>query len=252
MSERSFAILGTFAALACLCSGCGTSGTSPVLDASVPRHDAEIVLVTVMTEGGGELDDGAVVDPFAGSSSSSSGGPQDATVDVTPTPDDSSSAGDGTESDSGACESYTPPICGTTPCDLRSNTCCITFVLQNPPPARCVPGASATCNSNEITAHCLQACECGGGYCCGQYDKIHGVVQSVCESESELVAFDGGLNCYPSPETVSSAAAQLCKTDAECQNGQPCISQTCVAGANLSVCGLQSQSPYDCVANESD
>jgi hypothetical protein len=42
--------------------------------------------------------------------------------------------------------------------------------------------------------------------------------------------------------------AQLCKGNAECQNGMMCIPQTCLAGANLDLCGLTSQSPFNCKA----
>jgi hypothetical protein len=36
---------------------------------------------------------------------------------------------------------------------------------------------------------------------------------------------------------------------AECQNGQPCINQSCIYNATFNICGLQSQDPFYCTAN---
>lgn len=254
MSARLFAFLGALAALVpCVGSGCGGPTTTSVAPEAGAR-DASLVLVHVVTSGGGANTSSGGTDPFAGLDAptmdegvpETGSAPDDGSMDDGP-----SSSGSGGMMDSGsdaapnACDSYTPPLCGTVPCDLRSNTCCVLFTLQNPPPARCVPGAAAVCDkSKEVTVHCLHACDCQGENCCGLYDKIHGVVQSVCQPDSELV----GGNCFPSPPTAVVTSAQLCKVDSECQNGQPCIDQTCIYGAHLSICGLQSQDPFKCMA----
>jgi hypothetical protein len=42
--------------------------------------------------------------------------------------------------------------------------------------------------------------------------------------------------------------AQLCEQNEECQNGQPCIAQSCILGAMFHFCGVQSEPPYSCHA----
>jgi hypothetical protein len=261
MSARSlngprplFVVVGALVALA-LGSACGGSSTAtPGPDAST---EAGITIGTVMTTGGGLLSDGSTgmaVNPFGGSSS---GGPSDdsgpASTDSGTGPDGSGLGdGSGLMSDDGgvnACPStYTPPLCGTTPCDLRTNTCCIQVNIDLSLTATCVGGANAACNQNEVTVHCLQSCECGGtNVCCGVYFKLMGEVESVCQPIANLVDGDaGGLECNPYPQTNTQASAQLCKTDAECENGGSCVAQTCAYGAMLSICGVQSQDPFDC------
>ena len=237
-------MLGAFAVLVpCLSSGCAGDGGA-VATAATP--EAGVALGHVITAGGGAA---GVADPFGqplsddGGDGATSDDGAAASDDGGVTSDDGSSDGagdDGPDAAASTCVSYTPPACGTTPCDLRTHTCCVTFSLQ----ARCLAGANAKCASNEASIHCQQACECSGGQvCCGVMNKIVGVVQSVCQSVPS-----GGL-CVPNPQTVSQASAQLCTETAECQNGQPCVSQTCIYGANVKVCGLQSQAPFNCVAN---
>jgi len=55
-----------------------------------------------------------------------------------------------------------------------------------------------------------------------------------------------GGKCPYVPWTATQLGVQLCSTDAECRNGQPCVQQTCIYGAVLSMCGLQSASPLNC------
>jgi hypothetical protein len=58
----------------------------------------------------------------------------------------------------------------------------------------------------------------------------------------------GGSCTAPSSGYVTE---QLCAQDEECQNGQPCIAQTCL-GSTFYFCGLISQAPYNCKANPLD
>jgi hypothetical protein len=149
--------------------------------------------------------------------------------------------GGSSDVDAGICGNYVVPLCGTTPCDLHNHTCCVTpFPLAG----RCIAGANANCMNTEATFHCAYACECPQGQvCCGIIDTLVGFGTASCQTIGQ-----GGF-CPPHPNTASQAAAQLCKVDAECTNGQPCIAQTCVYGAMFHFCGLQSQSPYNCTAN---
>jgi len=252
-----FAIAGALVALALPVGfACGSSPTSAAPDASVDASaDAGtgpgISVVQVVTQGGGA--DAAGSNPFGGpaptASSNDSAPPEDggpASDDGGPTPDGASDGASDAPSygPPDACGGYAPVMCNGAPCDLRANTCCITFSLQE----RCLPGANATCNSNEAAVHCSQACDCPTGEsCCGVIDTLVGSVQTGCQF---LSPSQSGGNCQPYPLTVSQASGQLCAESSECQNGQPCISQTCIYGAMLNICGLQSQSPYDCTAND--
>jgi hypothetical protein len=237
-----------------LIAGCGSSSAAPVQAAPTATitADATVPLVMVVTAGGGAgSSSGAmIVNPFGGSSSGSSSGSSGTGSDGGPeTADAGDGGGDGAALPEAAppnvCPGmYMPPTCGVasdgTPvsCDLRSNTCCVNFSLT----ARCIPGLNAACASNEATIHCTQGCECSGGdVCCGVENTILGVVQTVCQSVP-----DGGF-CRPYPQTATQASAQICSTDDECKNGQSCIKQTCIYGAMLNVCGLQSQDPFDCM-----
>jgi hypothetical protein len=257
-------------------SGCGSS-SSPPPPASTPP-DASITYTTVVTAGGGAPGSGAssgsslgpdpfgAIDSGSGSSTGSSTGSPSGDDSGEPPGDDSGSgvADSGPQPDSGSnppgdagadadassvipdastpppnvCVNYSPPVCGTTPCDLRTHTCCVSLSLV----ATCVAGTGTTaCPSNQASIHCLQACECGGTKsCCGVENQIIGAVTAECQDVP-----DPGF-CSPHPQTSTQASAQFCKTNAECKNGQDCIAQTCEFGAMFSICGLQSQAPFDC------
>jgi hypothetical protein len=236
-------------------------------------------IVTVVTAGGGAngassgsvnlfggpLDDSGTPSDDSGSVSGDSGSAPDTSSSSSSSGSSSgssssssgSSSGSGGSMDSGSdgsmdsgsdgyvsyCDTYTSPMCAGGPCDLKTHTCCITFTLAE----RCLAGANAKCASNEASVHCATACDCSNGQsCCGVIDTLVGSVESSCQSLSASVS---GGNCQPYPETVSQASAQLCALSGECQNGQPCIHQTCVYGAQFYLCGLHSESPYNCAAN---
>jgi hypothetical protein len=227
---------------AALVNGCGSSSAAPPA-AGMPSAtvstpvDAAVTYVSVTTGGGGGAGSSGTtsMNPFG--ATSSSGGSMDATVGDDDAGDAMASMPDAAPTN--ACPNYVAPNCGATACDLRSNTCCVDFSFDT----RCIPGANAKCNSNEATLHCTSACECEvGSVCCGVENTILGVVQTQCQAVP-----DGGL-CNPHPQTTTQASAQICQTTDECRNGQDCIKQTCIYGATLSVCGLQSQDPFDCEA----
>ncbi len=250
-----------------LLAACGGANPATAADASAPPpSDGSVHLVTVVTTGGGAPSPGSSgsstpADPFgsgtssgSGASSGSSSGdaPMDSAVSGTGSSSGSGSSDSSTDSggtlDGGAdvdsssatpnvCSDYVSIPCGTIPCDLRSNTCCFTITGV----ARCLPGASAKCASNEATGHCLNACDCAGGtVCCGVMNTILGVVQSQCQDIP-----DGGL-CNPHPQTSTQASMQLCRDTSECKNGEACTKQTCVYNVTGTACGLQSQSPFNC------
>lgn len=252
------AVVGTVVPLAPgVVSGCGSSGGStaaPASSAQIPA-DATIPLIMVVTGGGGAptssgSSSGAIVNPFgdlpdtgssSGTSSSGSGSGGSGSVSDDGSSDSASPDGgvQGPPNTTPDCPAdYVPQMCGTAPCDYRSNTCCVNVQFQ----ARCIPGNKSKCNSDEASLHCLQACECGAGsVCCGVLNTILGEVTTECQSIP-----DGGL-CNPHPATNTQISEQLCGTDAECTAGQGCIKQTCEYGVTTSICGLVSEAPFDCV-----
>jgi hypothetical protein len=139
------------------------------------------------------------------------------------------------------CGPYVAPNCGAGSdggllyCDLRTNTCCLTLSLVG----RCLPNGG-TCTKSEVTVGCSNACDCTGGeVCCGVENGI--AATTSCQSVSS------GGKC---PAPAGSGAAQFCTVDSECLNGAGCIPQTCTFGANLNICGLQSQSPFNCTVRD--
>jgi hypothetical protein len=142
------------------------------------------------------------------------------------------------------CSTFSNSDCATgVPCDLRSNTCCVTEALM--PTGRCVSGTTATCNSTEAAFHCRYSCDClAGDSCCGLLNTSTFAGSAVCQAVAD------GNSCAPT--APGQATAQLCQQDEECKNGKPCIAQTCVFGAKFHFCGLQSQMPYNCTADPTD
>jgi hypothetical protein len=141
------------------------------------------------------------------------------------------------------CTNYTIATCsGTTPCDLRSNTCCLTLSLGGSTEA-CLAGANTSCGS-ALPDHCRYSCDCPAGEsCCGDVNASTFSGSTTCQ----LVPSGGSCT----PPASGYVTAQLCAEDDECQNGQPCIAQTCLGGT-FYFCGLQSEQPYNCKANAID
>jgi hypothetical protein len=232
-----------------LIGGCGGSGAAP--STAGDAGSDVTVYSTVMTTGGGDATPAA--NPFLASASSSSGGSgSDSGMDSGSSSggsDSGSTDGAGDGGSDGSVEGsvpYTAPSCnGTDPCDLRSNTCCLGYGASGLV-GTCTGGSNATCPTNEATVHCVQAVECGGGLvCCGDIITLLGQVQSTCQ------AIPQGSYCpFADDASVSQIGVQLCKTDAECTTGEPCVHQTCIYGAVLDMCGLQSGSPLNCTQTQ--
>jgi hypothetical protein len=87
-----------------------------------------------------------------------------------------------------------------------------------------------------VTFGCNRACDCAAGQvCCGL--ETGNVATTSCQTVASGGACPGG-----------ATGAQLCAGSSECANGQACTAQSCAYGANLSLCGIQSQSPFNCSA----
>jgi hypothetical protein len=111
---------------------------------------------------------------------------------------------------------------------------------------KCVSGKNATCPTvpaGEDPLHCQNLADCSttpGTVCCG--DLVVGTaVTTTCKTPGT------GGSC--GTNSFLETFAQLCVTDSECANGMSCVRQSCISGeATLSMCGLQSESPFSCVA----
>jgi hypothetical protein len=161
-------------------------------------------------------------DSAAGSSSGSSG-----SSGASSGSSGSSSSGSSSGSPDAGTSHYVP-TCGT-PCDLRSETCCLP-ADGGADAAYCLNGNSVSCGTGVGTFHCGGVADCASGeVCCGVYD---------------LTALTAGTVC----QRPNCALAQFCETNAECPNGVKCTAQSCMYGANVHLCGLKNGPPYNCVA----
>ncbi len=183
---------------------------------------------------GGGFDDDASAGGSSGSSGSSSGGGEDAASGSSSGSSSGTSSGGSSGTtpgkDSGTSGGYVVPVCGTSPCDLRSKTCCLPNDDGGPGAAYCLNGNSVSCGANVATFHCGGVDDCpSGDVCCGDYDLKALTAETVCQKPS-------------------CALAQFCRTSAECPSGVQCLAQSCALGANVHLCGLKSGPPYNCVA----
>jgi hypothetical protein len=143
-------------------------------------------------------------------------------------PAGSSSGSSSGDSDAGGSSSgYLVPSCGT-PCDLRSNTCCLP-ADGGVDAAYCMSGTTRSCGTDVATFHCGGVADCpAGDVCCGDYDLSALTAETVCQPPS-------------------CALAQFCRTSAECPSGLKCTAQSCALGAHVYLCGVKSGPPYNCV-----
>jgi hypothetical protein len=132
------------------------------------------------------------------------------------------------------------PMCGSTACDLKSNECCLSAAYI----ATCNP-QSAACTGQAVFK-CVEAAECPQGQvCCGLADQTTASAGASCQTTCTTGA------------SSTMGSAQLCQTDAECKNGMKCIWQDCKVGmpepstanVELTMCGVQSASPFNCTAH---
>lgn len=112
--------------------------------------------------------------------------------------------------------------CGGAPCAVPGGYCCDTPTLDGGV-EKCVPATTSSCAG--LRRACDEAADCAGvtgaKVCC------------IPPNAAQLVAYNAQcvLSCKGDP-----FAYQLCKTSAECENGQACVTQTC-AGHVISSCG---------------
>lgn len=133
-------------------------------------------------------------------------------------------------------------MCGTIACDLKTHDCCLSQALT----VTCV--AKGGCPPLTAAFGCLSECDCttAGQVCCGNANSQTNTASTSCQTVSASEQCPGTIS-------MASGFAQICETTSECKNNMPCIPQTCNATnppAKLTMCGLQSQSPFDCAAGQ--
>jgi hypothetical protein len=177
------------------------------------------------TSGSTPIDDDAGT-VSSGSSGGSSSGSSPSGSSGASRSGSSGSSGSTTVSEDGG---YVVRKCGSTPCDLRSNTCCLP-ADGGLNASYCVSGVNTTCGTDQATYHCLESDDCptSGDLCCGTYDLATLTAATVCQSGA-------------------CSSVQFCGSDSECQ-GASCIAQSCSGISPLHLCGLQKEAPYKCTA----
>ncbi|MGO9833804.1 MAG: hypothetical protein ACLP1X_06285 [Polyangiaceae bacterium] len=204
-------------------------------------------------EGGSGGSSGGSSSSTTGSSSSGSGTSSGTSTSSSGSGSSASSSGSGTSS--GIADSSPPqftdggtPLCNETPCDLQSNTCCVTQFITGSSCIEHSGSANQGCPANTAAFSCLQASDCttAGQVCCGEADSTAQTAGTSCKTVAA-----GGSPCGASSSTA--AYAQICTTTKECKNGMQCVAQVCAvvisgvtANAHLTMCGLQTQAPFNC------
>jgi hypothetical protein len=136
------------------------------------------------------------------------------------------------------------PYCAAnTPCDLTKNTCCVNALGVG----TCTSGHNGCGGALNAAFECTEVEDCPSGQvCCGYADSTTSMAGSKCQDVSGT-----GNKCTPVP-TSTQGSVQFCQKTCECKDGSECIPQSCNVGAslpaNLTMCGLQSQQPYNCMA----
>jgi hypothetical protein len=106
--------------------------------------------------------------------------------------------------------------CGAANCDVPDEYCCDDSM--QPGNEKCVPSITSSCAG--FRRMCDEAADCEIGNVC-------------CTIPAAATFYAYNTSCAPSCDTYFP---QLCKTSAECTNGQACVSQTC-NGWLVQTCG---------------
>lgn len=165
-----------------------------------------------------------------GGETTDASGPADgSTADATTGDGGASGADSGPGADAGA-DTGIPPAgdsgppdpgtvtCGAATCSTSTQQCC--FNPQDAGASQCAPVGDGGCSPGTFSQTCNEAADCAGGNVC-------------CLSASLGIPPDIKAACETS---CSGFSLQLCKTSAECKNGQPCGAFPC-RGYIIDSCG---------------
>jgi hypothetical protein len=254
MAGRAFAfasLLAVLPAAQALLSACSSSTTGD--DQAFGGPDGSVQPDSGSSSGsGGTTDSGSSSGSSGGSGSSS--GVADAAGDVAS--GSSSGAADAGLADSGSSGGHVPTnvqysdagvtICGTVPCDLKSNICCVDLSGNG----SCLANTKS-CPAFTVTFACVQQTDCPSGQVCCVVATSSGGASA--KSQCQDVSTTGG-KCTPA-DSSQAGSAQMCQTDAECKTGS-CLWQDCSINLSgqtlkpsLTMCGLQNNPPFTCKAH---
>jgi hypothetical protein len=112
--------------------------------------------------------------------------------------------------------------CGGTPCKVPGNYCCDTSQNPMPTPSKCVPDITSSCGG--LRQACNEAADCPNGDVC-------------CVPPNANIRIALNAQCSPKGSCMDPTYfPQLCRTNAECDNGKPCVQQLCL-GVTVWSCG---------------
>jgi hypothetical protein len=121
-----------------------------------------------------------------------------------------------------ACPAPSDPgkiTCAGAPCDVPANYCCDGAAADGGT-QKCVPLSVSSCG--DLRRACDEAADCNGGQVC-----------CIPPNNAPFVAYNA--QCAPTCKN-DPLSYQLCKTDAECENGLTCVTQLC-HGKEIRSCG---------------
>jgi len=98
--------------------------------------------------------------------------------------------------------------CSGASCGVPANYCCD----MGDAGQSCVPGTTSSCAG--LRRSCDEAADCTGQDVC-------------CVNPSQAMALFYSTTCMPPSYCDPFISPQICKTDAECANNQPCVAQMC-------------------------
>jgi hypothetical protein len=123
--------------------------------------------------------------------------------------------------------------CGGETCTVPGSVCCVSSIAPGGAADHCAIDGTACGAPND---GCDETADCGQGQICctgaGALPldaSVSGIEVTFCIDQSEPTS------CIPHAG-VGNSSIQVCKTDAECKNGQPCALQRCF-GRVLQTCG---------------
>lgn len=127
-------------------------------------------------------------------------------------------------------------VCGTTTCTTPGELCCYSSIAPGGAADHCAT-STAQCGAPNIA--CDETADCAPGSVCCTGVAVLPKDASVSGFEAATCQPEATASCIEK-QGVGSSSVQVCKTDAECRNGKPCVVQSCY-GRVLQTCGVDAQ-----------
>lgn len=126
--------------------------------------------------------------------------------------------------------------CGNERCTTPGELCCYSSIAPAGAPDHCATSI-AQCGAPNIA--CDETGDCAAGSVCCTGVAVLPKGASVSGFEAAACQVEAPASCIET-QGVGSSSVQVCKTDAECRNGKPCVLQSC-HGRALQTCGRDAQ-----------